>query len=132
MYSSHQIIKYAARSPIRARVKAPSEFRLGKIEFLSWNFFDFLWLKINYGCIGLFTPYLRVSWQRRIRLTVCARNSKKRASGHLFWIWCIDGSPRSALSVDAQVGCKQPYSRSSRSYKWICLLCMDSLMGMAS
>ena len=31
--TSHQIIKYTARSPISARVKAPSEFRLEKNHF---------------------------------------------------------------------------------------------------
>jgi len=49
IYSSHQIIKYAARSPIRTRVKAPSEFRLGKIKFSSWNYLWFFpwWQKAN-------------------------------------------------------------------------------------
>lgn len=33
LYSTHQIIEYETRSPIRARVKAAPAFWLGKIEF---------------------------------------------------------------------------------------------------
>ncbi len=79
---------------------------------------DFETINVYFSTIGLFNPYLRIYWQRRIRVTFSARNSKKIAWGHLFWIWCQVGSPRSALSTDAHVGVEQPYKSKLPKLWW--------------